>query len=903
MRPLRFLLLGLALAAGWHGSGAALPKWDFRHAEDPTSPLKPALRTGPDESGWLALHDCRLEPLDPDLGLPVIVTGTDPYLASPARDFPTGQSLWMELELNSDTGGNAQVFYSHGKEGPAEERSVRFVVPARRWFTARIPLPALGPSTRFRIDPPGTRGICHLRRLSFAPRILLDTPDWPTPAPPALGAASPRLRSGNLELIHGDRLGDFEIRINDSTFAIGPNRPLLGYLTATGVRWWKLTEPATLTQSGSRLSSTTRAHDPEGAAWVIIQSFQPSALTGGLEVETRVTVSQDRSVVFLPLFGLHPGVGTFGTNKVQALLAGVEYLENEESSSERDLIGAQARRQVVDTLKLTFPLMSLAADGRWIGLMWESSPHFAALHDTPDRIFRSGGSVLSVIFPGSDPALREDGNLLPYDGELLKANQPLVLRATLMGGRGNSVVPSVQEFVSRRGLPPLPKPELDARSYYRLAAKGWLDSDLRDGPRFRHAVGPTFNSQPAADAALYMDWLADRVQDPTLAGRLRQQAVASLEVVPLPSRIGAQVGHVRYPAPPLVYGGATENAAAALADGQSLLARFQSDGSLPYRATPGNPDYSSTHWSDEANGLAGTLVAGVLERGIFSGDQNLILEGLRLLRALDRFRDSVPRGAQTWEVPLHTPDILASAYLVRAYTLGYELTGIEDFLVQARYWAWTGVPFIYLTAPTDQPVGVYSTTPVLGATQWVAPNWIGLPVQWCGLVYADAIRRLARHDPTGPWIQLCDGIALAGVQQTHTDAEPDKQGLLPDSFDLRSQFRNPVPINPATLLPLALQAYGEPAVYDFRSLRRQGLLVHAPGPLNGVVERSDGVNFRVEGWPNRPWHVVVNGLTKKPRVKLNGEETLLGLPHYFDASTGRLTLQLTQPTDIELLTL
>jgi hypothetical protein len=87
------------------------------------------------------------------------------------------------------------------------------------------------------------------------------------------------------------------------------------------------------------------------------------------------------------------------------------------------------------------------------------------------------------------------------------------------------------------------------------------------------------------------------------------------------------------------------------------------------------------------------------------------------LSAMAKFKDTVPRGAQTWEVPLHTPDILASAYLLRAYTLGYEVTGDTNLLEQARYWAWTGVPFVYLTPPSDRPVGLYSTIPVLGATR------------------------------------------------------------------------------------------------------------------------------------------------------------------------------------------
>jgi hypothetical protein len=64
------------------------------------------------------------------------------------------------------------------------------------------------------------------------------------------------------------------------------------------------------------------------------------------------------------------------------------------------------------------------------------------------------------------------------------------------------------------------------------------------------------------------------------------------------------------------------------------------------------------------------------------------------------------------------------------------------------------VPFVYLVNPTaaqsSGAVGPYATIPVLGATNWQAPNWIGLPVEWCGLVYADSLARLARLAPKGP---------------------------------------------------------------------------------------------------------------------------------------------------------
>jgi hypothetical protein len=223
---------------------------------------------------------------------------------------------------------------------------------------------------------------------------------------------------------------------------------------------------------------------------------------------------------------------------------------------------------------------------------------------------------------------------------------------------------------------------------------------------------------------------------------------------------------VRYPVTSLIYGHVAENAMRAQQIGRQALGGFEPDGSIRYHPQPGGPDYGKTHSTNEANGLTSSSVASLLEAAAFCGDRELLDAALARLRAMNKFRHGVPRGAQTWECPLHTPDILASAHLVRAYTLGYELTGDREFLDQARYWAWTGVPFVYLVNPTSQPIGPYGTIAVLGATNRRAPIWMGLPVQWCGLVYADALYRLVRHDPKGPWKQLADGVTLSGIQQS-----------------------------------------------------------------------------------------------------------------------------------------
>ena len=95
-----------------------------------------------------------------------------------------------------------------------------------------------------------------------------------------------------------------------------------------------------------------------------------------------------REVVFLPLFLMLPGHGSFGSLKGQGLFAGVEYLENEPSSSTADLNEkAGANRRVPDSARITFPLMAIQAHDRYVGLIWDRAPELAALFDSPDRIF------------------------------------------------------------------------------------------------------------------------------------------------------------------------------------------------------------------------------------------------------------------------------------------------------------------------------------------------------------------------------------------------------------------------------------------------------------------------------------------------------------------------------------
>jgi hypothetical protein len=231
---------------------------------------------------------------------------------------------------------------------------------------------------------------------------------------------------------------------------------------------------------------------------------------------------------------------------------------------------------------------------------------------------------------------------------------------------------------------------------------------------------------------------------------------------------------------------------------------------------------------------------------------------------------------------------------VRAYTLGYELTGEQDFLDQALYWAWSGVPFVYLIPPVGFPDRPYGTIAVYGATAWRAPVWFGRPVQWCGLVYADALYRLVRHDPSGPWKRLADGITSVGIFYSWPVTDNARQGLLPDVWEMLAQRRDGPAINPGTVQANAIRLFEKGSFYDFRAFRlgSQLLTVHAPGEIVPRPAQAGRIEFTVRGWPRQPYYLLVNGLARPPRVVLDGRATPLAPPHQFEEKEGRLILRL-----------
>jgi hypothetical protein len=368
----------------------------------------------------------------------------------------------------------------------------------------------------------------------------------------------------------------------------------------------------------------------------------------------------------------------------------------------------------------------------------------------------------------------------------------------------------------------------------------------------------------AADAAMFIDWLTIHTRDDKLRARLNLAEKQALSRIPSAQPFSSAVSHVRSPSPALLFGRTYEYVRYRHNDALRQLGGFDEKGIKLYR--PGRTDYSKTHFAKHANGLSGRDMAGILEAASLSADKELIDEALELLdKQTVLYTGTVPRGAQTWEIPLHTPDIMASAHMIKAYTLGYIISGEQKYLEQARYWAWTGVPFVYLYSPTSGKVGPYATIPVLGATNWKAPLWIGLPVQWCGLVYSSALHLLSEYDVESSWQKIAKGITITGLQMSWPVTDKKRQGLLPDIFNLQEQVSAGPAINPGTVQAHVPELYERGKLYDMKKLRNRGWFVHAPCVISDIQEDKRSVTFTVDGWGDKPYYVLISSIDKEPK--------------------------------------
>jgi hypothetical protein len=738
-----------------------------------------------DAAGWRAAHDCVLSV--PGDTLRIQSSGDDPYLFGPPIQIEG--PVTARLRLKCAAGGNGQIFWiTAGAPNFDEARSQHFhLIHDNRWHDYTVALDAEGTIERLRLDPAEGPGLIEVEsfeliRQTLHPleiqwvhtdgtKVTVGIRNYSAEAIPfAMGGRSFKLgagASGEFSQIAESHapFGTQDIAIQSA--GLPPIHRVVCIIdSASSANWASLQSGALVLRaardgSGARLELGGRLVgvlaplvSREGATPKLKWTGKGNALSWrGEGLTLKLSLQEDAVTATIesdrPCEG--PVLRAFGPLE-QGLFAGLEYLaKGEHSSSTLDIETDEHIRFAPDRLKITMPLMAFVTDQATAAMTWRDmalQPVFA----TPN--FLDGPEGHRASLRGTN------------------------IECTILVRPAGPMEDAILWAAQRQGLPPVPPAPRPRDAELDLCLTALSGPPLKTAAGWGHCAEASWAREPYADQA-------------STVWRLTGQVPSLPRLVPGGSHI---VNDSIY----FLTGRAGEWLDMRASGARGIIAEQKPDGSFRYEGK-----FRRGHFEDTASGYCAARAVPLLEHARLTGDAASLQAGVRALEFIKHFRD--PRGAQTWECPLHTPDILACSYLVHAYVRGYQLTGQRDYLERARAWAITGLPFVYQWSA--EPTMAYATIAVFGATGWRAPNWMGLPVQWCGYDYAYALAMLAPLDHSMNWNQIAAGILNTAEQMQFPSGQ--FAGCEPDSFNLARQQRNGPAINPCALVSLRLALEGK----------------------------------------------------------------------------------------------
>ncbi len=523
---------------------------------------------------------------------------------------------------------------------------------------------------------------------------------------------------------------------------------------------------------------------PGGDVWPFTVTL--SLVPGARHLEAEFTLTPRTPQPLLAFYGPllcaggdapSAGGGSFGADKRLALLPGLEYLTaGEVSSDDKGVAWPIRERWAPHPYKVTVPLMAVSSDDATVALMWDPTQQWDGSHAVPRPWFASpnrpearANHLMALFAPFLPDSFEEN---LPHAAQPWTPPEGAQLRlaasVALLGGQ-TDVTDAVRYYASLRPLP-TPNPPRSYADELALSAIGYLDTGWRDEEK---------------------GWIPSIGHEPSFAPVIADQLLQVALLVPdraLADRIRAQVaeGVARHGTPGLELSFRQGDATAGL-EGLRGHARAMMNGQHPEgywtfadvysmegrRATLAAPD-------DVELGTCVNRLQPILRYALVSGDPAALEAGLRGLKYIERFNR--PAGSESWEVPLVNPNLRAAALACECYVDAFRLTGDAHYLDRARYWAWSGLSFIYLWEAPDRPVMPGASISVMGTTFYTHP-WFGAAVQWVGLVYASTLRYLADYDQSFDWRRVAELITVSAMRQQETPEDKGGHaGYYPDSY-------------------------------------------------------------------------------------------------------------------------
>ncbi|GBC95496.1 hypothetical protein HRbin16_01285 [bacterium HR16] len=583
------------------------------------------------------------------------------------------------------------------------------------------------------------------------------------------------------------------------------------------------------------------ARDRAGARWTFTLTVQPVD-SHTLRMEYACVPDKPRDVLAFEGPILLVGDGSTADAKEEALLPGLEWLTADEvSSSDLDIAKDHPDRMrfVPHPHKVTIPAMGVKTPAAVVGLLWNvhdrwgkgqqmPQPVFAV----PDRLKGTATHRLGLIAPNVPAGLGE--NRLTAEKPFRVTPDGYLRLSALMvvNPQARDALSVVDTWFARFPPdPPLPAPQGSDLEQIAWSMKAYTDSlwvsDEQGWLPFQG--GPAIWSRPAFRADYVYDLLKALIILPGHPESPKWRALVDKTL----SRIGTpQAEDMQFE-----YGDVENTLSFLRTRAQELMQSQNPDGSWGFDADRRDQgvfkgyDYHQLGHPDAVElGTCARNAYEILRYARLSGSEEAYRAGAKTLEFMRRF--TVPRAAQVWEVPVHTPDILAAADAVDAYIEGYWFSGDRRWMAEARRWARAGLPFVYVWNAPGKPWMRYGSIPVFGASLYTV-SWFGNIVQWNGLRYAYALLKLCEADKNAPplWRRIALGITRCAMYQQSTSGK--NLALWPDSYHTIHDTRAAWDFAPRLILK---------NVYHFLEREEEPRTVRLP---NGIRVSSRAVKMQV----------------------------------------------------------
>lgn len=514
----------------------------------------------------------------------------------------------------------------------------------------------------------------------------------------------------------------------------------------------------------------------EGTVTVLLKRNGPE-----IRYSMRLFAKENMYLRYLRGPWLKVGCGSFGSEKTDAILPGVDWATGREWTSGNDWFKYPWSEKYAPFVnKITAPCMAISHGGDAIGLCWDTGswasrwfnykahgvqPVFAA----PDFIDRSDNSLMGLMLPQAE-GLKDENQIYAEPPMEVHYEQQFRVDAVIFTCKGNSA-DCIFEYVKRTGLPELPgmdDPETYKKALRKIAYH--FNTNLWDCEKgFGY---PQRNAYSVNVPGCVRRFVKDYPDDPSSEGL--EEKIRRCEELSGRNKNDNRSAAGQCSDEPLKK--LISEADAILKDQRDDgTFRFEPDG-RHYR----KDDFTVARVFAEPMGLADdtaldmnmlpaiTLLKAALRLSGSGMAEDADRIGKAALRAVDACSGEIrPEGGDFWETPLHAANLFAAGHAAIACIFAFRYTGDPEYKNKAVYWIRTVLPFTHLWEPENVPM-LYNTKPCLCSSDWYFANWVRDHVQWEVLeIFNQSSREginWSEIDPEIDWLRYQKGITLAAVR-------------------------------------------------------------------------------------------------------------------------------------------